>query len=437
MTRKLYQTPPSTPEELVCRTLKIPSSLHWLGIFNASLLTMVKEYNWEQVNDTDLTIDETIIIVRSMIEEYWDTLDCGEVAPCELPDNNLIFRIGISGRYEQLVDGQWVSPTGDSEIPAIDARSETTEVDRRCLAAMNAANVLEELYEVITDEIAAESDALQIIAALVAAAVTALGGWIAAPLYAILQLSIALFIGMIELLQQLGADVWTAEFDTKLKCALFNCATDTAGVVTFDLSCIREELTVVPDVFNPTIFYEYQLFAQILFLMETITEDGLNVAGTTTAITTGNCADCEPPCPMPNGHFLNTLYQCESLTFTPDDGTGYHAPSFRTYRNMDSAKIHLIELGEYRCFDGIRVDIFRYTAGQGATCGCRIRPVGGTWGPTASMASTAGTWGQLDVAFDNFATGEGYSVDRFEIETMNANSSNYMPFDKFQLWEAI
>lgn len=438
MSRKLFQTAPDLPTTYSCRQFAIPSSKEWLGIFNAAVLTLVQEYNWEQVHDTDLTVAESIVLVQGMIDVYWSNSDCTlPASDCLLPGDEPIFRISPTGTYQHLVAGEWVTPTGTSEIPVITARGETTEVDRKCLAAINAANVLEQLYEAITDEIALGGDALQVAAALVAAAVTALGGWIAAPLYAILQLSIALFAGVVEILQVLGADVWTAAFDKKLKCALLNCATDTSGVVTFNLSCVREELTVEPNIFNPTIFYEYQLFAQILFLMDTITEDGMNVAGTTTQIATGYCGDCDPPCAMPNGHFLSTLYQCESLTFTPDDGTGYHAPSARTYRHMDGAKIHLIELGEYRCFDGIRVDIFRYAAGQGATCGARIRPIGGTWGPTASMATTGGTWGQLDVAFDNFDTGEGYSVDRFEIETMNANSANYMPFDKFQLWEAI
>lgn len=290
MAKTLFVTPDYTSEVTQCRTLRTPNNAEWLGVFNKALLTMLDPYNWEQINDTDLTVEETIDLAQAMINEFWTTEDCGTA--CSLPDlDTPPFRLGLDGRFEMLdpVTGEWTTPYGEYEIPPTPAREEATELDRRCAAAANAANVMEILYEAITDEIALGGDALQVAAALVAALVTAVGGWIAAPVYAIIQLTIALFAGMIELLQALGADVWTGDFTDKLKCALFDCATDTGDVVTFELDCIRENLAVVPDIFNPTIFYEYQLFAQVLYLMEVITMDGLNAAGATTDITDANC----------------------------------------------------------------------------------------------------------------------------------------------------
>lgn len=58
MVRKLFLTPPELPGEVQCRSIEIPSSQEWLGIFNQALLQLTKPYNFEQVNDTDLTPDE-------------------------------------------------------------------------------------------------------------------------------------------------------------------------------------------------------------------------------------------------------------------------------------------------------------------------------------------------------------------------------------------
>jgi len=292
---KPFLTPEFTSETWQCRTLRTPDNKEWLGVFSSALLEMLNPYNWEQVETADVSVDDAIAIVEGILIEYFATETC--LTGCALPDTDGTppFRLGVDGGYEMLdpATGEWGEPNGEYEIPPTPAREEATAAERKCLAAANAAHVMFLLYEAITDEIALGGDTLQVAAALVAAAVTAIGGWIAAPLYAVIQLTIALFAGMIELLQVLGADVWTAEFNDKLMCALLACATDTGDVVTFDLECIRAELAVEPDIFNPTIFYEYQLYAQVLFLMETITMDGLNAAGATTAITTETCDTCD------------------------------------------------------------------------------------------------------------------------------------------------
>lgn len=293
MTRTLFVTPDITSETTQCRTLTIPDNKEWLGVFNKALLTMLQPYNWEQINDTDLTVDATIDAAAAMIDAFWATETCG--TGCTLPDlDSPPFRLGVNGRFEMLNPdtGAWGTPVGEYAIPSTPTRAESTAEERKCAAAANAANVMKILYEAITDEIELGGNTLQVAAAMVAALVTAVGGWIAAPVYAIIQLGIALFAGMIEILQVLGADVWTADFDDKLKCALLTCATDTASVVTFDLACIREELTAHPDLFSTTWFQDYQLFAQILFLLETITMDGLNAAGATTGVASPNCEDC-------------------------------------------------------------------------------------------------------------------------------------------------
>lgn len=291
-----FQTAPTLPTELACRTFEIPNSKEWLGIFNALYSIMINPYNWERVNDTDLTIDESIEIVKEAWALYWENTGlCGEVDGCTLPDlDTPPFRIGLDGHFEILdpTTGEWGTPTGEYEIPPVPEREETTPFDRKCAAATNATHVLNLCYEAITDEIALGGDTLQVAAALVAALVTAVGGWIAAPVYAIIQLSIALFQGIVEILQVLGGDVWTEDFNRKLKCALLECATSVGDVVEFDIVCLKEQLWTEPNITDPDWFYDLQLFAQISYLIDIIGADGLNAAGGTTAITTFDCDDC-------------------------------------------------------------------------------------------------------------------------------------------------
>ena len=293
---KPFLTPSTTSEEYQCRTITQPSNKEWLGVFNSALLELLNPYNWEQVNDTDLTIEEAIAICQIAINSYFANEQCAG-AGCTLPDlDTPPFRLGMNGRFEQLDNGEWGEPTGEYEIPPTPARTEPTAAERKCAAAANAAHVMFLLYEAITDEIALGGDTLQVAAAMVAALVTAVGGWIAAPVYAIIQLTIALFAGMIEILQALGADVWTEDFNEKFKCALLACATDTGDVVTFDLACIREEIATPVDLLSPTLYYDALLFAQVLFLLETITMDGLNAAGATTDVASPNCDVCGEWC---------------------------------------------------------------------------------------------------------------------------------------------
>lgn len=336
---KPFLTPEFTSEDWQCRTLRTPNNKEWLGVFNSALLEMTNPYNWQQVETSDLTISDAIEIVEGILTEFFDTQTCG--GGCLLPEIDVPpFRLGVDGHYEMLdpSTGEWGAPTGEYEIPPTPPREESTGYDRRCGAAANAANVMEQLYEAITDAIALGGDALQVAAALIAAAVTAIGGWIAAPLAAIIDLTIALFAGMIELLQVLGSDVWTEEFDERLKCALFACASSAGDVVTFDLTCIREQLTVEPDLLNPNWFYELQLFAQIVYLMETITMDGLNAAGATTGVTVFDCEACSA--------------WCYTFDFTVTDGDFAHIDTGTGTWSSGVGWVGVLDGGTYR----VRID---------------------------------------------------------------------------------
>lgn len=73
---KPFLTPPVSSDVLECRTLLIPNTKEWLGIFNSALLETVYYWNYEQVNDTDLTPEETAEACRAIVWEYFDA-SCG------------------------------------------------------------------------------------------------------------------------------------------------------------------------------------------------------------------------------------------------------------------------------------------------------------------------------------------------------------------------
>lgn len=73
MVRKLFLTPPNMPGENQCRSLEIPSSPEWLGIFNQALLQLAQAYNYEQVNETDLTPDEVAAYCYQAYEAWLES----------------------------------------------------------------------------------------------------------------------------------------------------------------------------------------------------------------------------------------------------------------------------------------------------------------------------------------------------------------------------
>lgn len=70
MVKRLFLTPPATPDETIARCLVIPASQQWLGVINAALLLLSQEWNWEQVHETDLTPAEAASRAMRIYEEY-------------------------------------------------------------------------------------------------------------------------------------------------------------------------------------------------------------------------------------------------------------------------------------------------------------------------------------------------------------------------------
>lgn len=78
--RKQFITPHEVPDGVNCRTLKIPDSQEWLGIFNSAILSLTQAYNYEQLYETDLTPEQCAEIAMLIYEDYLKTGQCSALS---------------------------------------------------------------------------------------------------------------------------------------------------------------------------------------------------------------------------------------------------------------------------------------------------------------------------------------------------------------------
>lgn len=281
-----YLTPDSIPETDNCRSLLIPASTDWLAIVSGALTELTKPYNWQQ--EGAVTVAEAVAAMQAMIDLYYE----GCTSSCDVGDGLPPFRIGADGHVEQLIDGVWQPPTGDYTIPPTPPRSEPTPEERRCLAAANAANVLDVLYESLTESFS-EDRTLEEAVALMIGALATYFFW-AAPIAAGLALlalaAMEIVYGLVEFF---GADLWDSNFTEALRCMLYECSLDTGDVVTFDYACVQEQLQTTLE--HPDLNAEQlRLLIQISYILNVIGgADALNAAGATTEIDDADCSDCD------------------------------------------------------------------------------------------------------------------------------------------------
>lgn len=282
-----YLTPDSIPEGEICRPLSIPASTAWLALVSGALTELTKPYNWQQFGS--LTVEETVAKMQEIIDAYYATA----CAMCLIPGGYRVIRITNTGQLEQLDEnGDWTPATDEYALPAPDARTGGTEADQICLAAKNAVNVLSQLYESLAeswDENLSEAEALT---ALIAAIIAILGAPFAPITAAIAAFFLAVFHLLYGALEYLGADLWTEDFSNQMTCFLVDCATNDAGVVTFDWDCFTGKLNSLADSFMLSEI-QVRLYLQVSFILYFIGGvDGLNLAGATTEITNDDCSFC-------------------------------------------------------------------------------------------------------------------------------------------------
>lgn len=281
-----FPTPNSTPSTTRRRIFVVPEDAEWLGLVMGAVEVLREEWRWYEWGA--LTPAEAAAAFNTIIIDAFDN-----VCPPMLPGGGRVIRINpTTGALEEGADdGTWQPPTGEYAVPPITPREGTPD-DIRCLAAANAAHVLELLYESVTDSIAHELEVSEAYAALVTAFIAAVG-WEFAPIaFALAALFLAVFAVVYEIVKIIGADLWDGTFTDTLKCALYGCAFDAGeGVVTFDWTCTQNALAAGTDALN---FDQLRLFNQLNFIIQVIGgADGLNQAGATTAITSADCDGCD------------------------------------------------------------------------------------------------------------------------------------------------
>jgi len=191
-----------------------------------------------------------------------------------------------------LIDGEWVEPQGENAFPAIPARTEPTPDERKCLAAANAANVLQIGYESLADSFAEGATQAEAIINLIAA-FAVLWFWFAPILNGLVLLLAGFLELVINAFEYVTVDAWDATFTDLVRCALYECAHDDGDIVTFDFQCV---LTNLSDKTIGGDWTEIRLRAavQLTYLLYILGgADFLAQAGGTTAITSADCDDCE------------------------------------------------------------------------------------------------------------------------------------------------
>jgi len=315
-----FPTPNSTPDTTARRIFVVPADAEWLGLVMGAVEVLREEWRWYEWGA--LTPAEAAAAFNTIIIDAFTN-----VCPPVRPGGGRLIRLNPdTGAVEEGADdGTWQPPTGDYAIPAIPPR----ETDPACLAAANAANALQLLYEQLSDywnaELSADeaaTDFLLFVAALLAAPFGLIGE-------AIVAIAALVFRVSYELLEFITADLWTEDFTSNLVCILLACATDVGGVVTFDYECFNSKLAAQTNIFDLTAS-QLRLFGQIQWMLNTLGGvDALNAAGATTAITSYDCTGCEPETETCHEYnpmvvdvdYTNDILPVDYLVGTYDSGT--------------------------------------------------------------------------------------------------------------------
>lgn len=311
---------PNTAAGIGAYLLLLFDDPEWSQYALGALKNLTAGYNWYQAGD--LTPDEAAEAFRGIVQDApYNLRVCGN------PDGGRIIRVAPNGHVQEFDDaGEWVDPTGDYAIPPVPERTGGSPQDQICLAAENCANVLQQLYENITDSFNSSLSQAEAQTAL------ALGGAALIGLeFAPITLAIVTFFGwffgvLYETLAFVGADLWESNFTSALICILQGCAINTAGVVTFDWDCFQAALSAQVNLFDLT-FSQLRLFGQLQYLLGAIGGvDALNQAGATTAITVADCDDTCFACEEKDEPFTDEPQPFTTIadtTFTIDNNSRY------------------------------------------------------------------------------------------------------------------
>jgi len=292
MTRKRFISPADIPAGDICRNLIVPASQDWLGVFSEALSQTIYAYNYEQVNDTDLTPEAAAAEAYTRYEAWLDaTCEGGTCPPAEVNGKRVTRHNPTTGKWEQIDDESfgWEPPDEGYAVPAQVGRSEPTDDEKICAAVANATECLRLLYEQSLADFFNEYSSSQAFDAfgeaagdLIFAGITALiqayAPWVA-PFW-------ELFWGGIALI---STNVWTLVFQQHLRCILLEHASIAGGVVTFDFQAVNRDLVMQ----NLSSLEEGLWVVQVEYMLLIIGADGLNLAGELDLVAEPDCT-CAP-----------------------------------------------------------------------------------------------------------------------------------------------
>ncbi len=399
ISRLPYLTPQDLPEDDDCRPLSIPASSEWLALFGGALTEFIYPYNWEYSGG--LTIDETIAKMREIIDNWYES----PCQACTTPGGYRTIRINDDGKLEQLnSDGDWEPATDEYYIPPPESRTGGTEEDQICLAAKNAVNVLEQLYENLSDSYNDALDEAEALTAYIEGAIAIIGFEFAPITWAIAAFMLPVFALLYGALEFVFADLWTADVSAQITCFLKLCMTNDAGVVTVDWNCFNRQLNSFADDFSLTA-EQQRLYIQIGYMLYFIGgADGLNLAARTTDITDDDCTEC-------NCSGTSIDFSVSDFGFTQEAWGGYAAAG--TYGNLGfgqgiyadaSGGVNQIGVSgtvDEVCGSGVNIDFNRVFTPPSATM--QIRVVTSTQTKNATF-TPVGTSVNVSVPWDEGGT---------------------------------
>lgn len=289
-----------TPDEItegdeICRPLVLDRTL--VLYVTGALLPLTQPWNWEShgTMTPQQASEYFTVMLANWVGECSDGGSCTFVLDPEFGVDITIkiIRRGATGHTEELVDGEWVTPTEELEVPPIPERPEATELDRFCMAAANAAHVLELMYEEVTDAIAVELSVASVFGAIFDAAIALVGAFAGPTAAGFAAWSKTAFDAFVETADTLGNDVWTGDFTDELTCFLYGFTQSDGNVVTFEFPLVRR--AIFDKFVEASAGFDVDralLWGQVGYLLDLIAAGGLDTAGATTGIADYDCTPC-------------------------------------------------------------------------------------------------------------------------------------------------
>ncbi len=284
MARKKFLTPPALPETTQCRGLVIPASQEWLGLFSEALSQTIYAYNYEQVNETDLSPEDTAALAFD-IYVSWLSATC--TAGCKMPGGGKVYRVSASGGYEYLDNEEWI----EEELPEAPARTEPTEREKRCAAASNVVYVLHEVWEQGRQDWADEVSATDAYVDQSLAIAALIGTVFYTPVLSILALTQSGWEIVYKGYELLTSVDWDDAFNQMLVCLFLDHSTVVDDVVMFDTRAALNDLWVKAFTGQAYLL----MLAQIEYMIALLPDDAINIAGSLDAVP-GECDECGEWC---------------------------------------------------------------------------------------------------------------------------------------------